>query len=67
MSLEAAQPSHSCANLPKTKAAFFNPTSNTSGAGSGRVNKPYEYGDCEGQVDYSSTKLSNGYSAQVGF
>ncbi|KAK3196270.1 hypothetical protein K4F52_000650 [Lecanicillium sp. MT-2017a] len=62
-----AQPSHSCASLPKTQVAFYNPTSKTSGAGQGKVSKPYEYGDCKGEVAFSTSNISGGVTCQVGF
>ncbi|KFG85384.1 hypothetical protein MANI_114808 [Metarhizium anisopliae] len=56
-----------CAKLPKTEATFYNPVSKTPGAGKGVVGEPYEYGDCVGKVDFSTTKVSDGYEIKVGF
>ncbi|EXU94947.1 DUF3472 domain protein [Metarhizium robertsii] len=56
-----------CAKLPKTEATFYNPVSKTPGAGNGVVGEPYEYGDCVGKVDFSTTKVSDGYEIKVGF
>ena len=58
---------HSCGDLPKVEVTFYNPTSETSGSGSGSVGKPYEYGDCVGEVDFSTTSVSGGYDIKVGF
>lgn len=59
--------SHQCSDLPKTEVTMYDPTSNTSGAGSGTMGKPYEYGDCVGKVDYSASQVSGGYKIDVGF
>lgn len=58
---------HQCGDLPKSTSAFYNPTSKTSGSGTGTVDHPYEYGDCVGKVAYSFRQLSGGYSVTVGF
>lgn len=56
---------HSCGDLPKTSVSFGNPT--TSAGNSGSVGKPYEYGDCVGDVDFKTTATSDGYEVDVGF
>ncbi|OAQ71941.2 hypothetical protein VFPPC_00019 [Pochonia chlamydosporia 170] len=53
--------SHQCSELPKTEVTMYNPTSKTSGAGSGVIGKPYEYGDCVGKVAFSTAQISGGY------
>ncbi|KAG6152109.1 hypothetical protein E4U37_004177 [Claviceps purpurea] len=62
-----SQPSHQCRNLPRTAVTMFDPYSKTPGAGTGRINKPYEYGDCVGKVAFSTQKVTNGYRIQCGF
>ncbi|EFY84314.1 hypothetical protein J3459_016971 [Metarhizium acridum] len=59
--------SHKCSDLPKTSVTMFNPTSRTAGAGTGSIGKPYEYGDCVGKVNFSTTKVTGGYKITVGF
>ncbi|GLI74641.1 hypothetical protein PoHVEF18_002885 [Penicillium ochrochloron] len=56
---------HSCRGLPKTSVTFGAPT--TSSGNSGSLGKPYEYGDCVGQVDFSTTQSGTGYEVNVGF
>ncbi|KAF9382840.1 hypothetical protein CPB97_006912 [Podila verticillata] len=58
--------SHPCSTLPKTEVTFDNPTSKTAGASGGVVSTPYEYGDCVGQVGFSTTKVTEGYDIIVG-
>ncbi|KAK2616314.1 hypothetical protein QQS21_000748 [Conoideocrella luteorostrata] len=59
--------SHQCSQLPKTEVTMYKPTSKTSGAGTGSIGKPYEYGDCKGKVKFSTSQVSGGYKIDVGF
>jgi hypothetical protein len=56
---------HSCGALPKTSVTFGAPT--TSSGNSGSLGKPYEYGDCVGQVDFSTQQSGSSYEVSVGF
>lgn len=58
--------SHACSTLPKTQVFFGTPTTLTIGAGPGKLDTPYEYGDCVGQVDFSTTTSASGASVTVG-
>ncbi|KAG6068324.1 hypothetical protein E4U32_001108 [Claviceps aff. humidiphila group G2b] len=59
---------HKCRDLPRTSVTMFNPYSKTPGAGTGRIRKPYEYGEeCVGKVAFSTQKVTNGYRIQCGF
>ncbi|KKK16877.1 hypothetical protein AOCH_005739 [Aspergillus ochraceoroseus] len=60
-------PSHSCGSLPYTNVTFLDPFTLTVGAGEGRVDKPYEYGDCVGKANFDVETLHDGYEASVGF
>jgi hypothetical protein len=57
--------SHSCGKLPKTSVTFGTPT--TSSSYSGSLGKPYEFGDCVGQVDFSTQQIANEYEVSLGF
>ncbi|GIJ97964.1 hypothetical protein Aspvir_000072 [Aspergillus viridinutans] len=59
--------SHTCASLPYTNVTFGAPTTNTPGAGLGQLNKPYEYGDCVGKVNFNVRTTDQGYQVSVGF
>ncbi|KAK0383138.1 hypothetical protein NLU13_9051 [Sarocladium strictum] len=59
--------SHECRQLPKTSVTMLAPTSKTPGAGQGRMDKPYEYGDCVDQVDFADSAVENGWRIEVGF
>jgi hypothetical protein len=56
-----------CAQLPKTSVTMYDPSSKTSGAGEGRTEQPYEYGDCVGQVGFTSSRVDKGFKIEVGF
>lgn len=56
---------HSCSALPRTSVTFGAPS--TSGGNSGSLGKPYEYGDCVGQVGFSTVQSGSGYEVSVGF
>lgn len=62
-----ASRNHSCHSLPYTNVTFGAPRTTTSGAGSGRLDKPYEYGDCVGKVNFDVEGTSRGYEVSVGF
>ncbi len=57
---------HPCNTLPKTHVFFGTPTTKTSGAGPGRLGTPYEYGNCVGQVGFSTTTSASGAFVTVG-
>lgn len=57
--------SHSCGDLPKTSVTFGAPT--TSSGNSGSLEKPSEFGDCVGKVDFSTQQTADGYEVSVGF
>lgn len=57
--------SHSCSDLPKTSVTFGAPS--TSSGNSGSLGEPYEYGDCVGQVAFSTVQSGSGYGVSVGF
>lgn len=58
-----------CSTMQKTEVTFFNPTTTTPGAGAGALQKPYEYGDCEGKAGVVVTQIEGetGYKVAVGF
>ncbi|GAO15641.1 uncharacterized protein UV8b_01493 [Ustilaginoidea virens] len=59
---------HKCSDLPKNTVTMYSPTSKTAKAGKGTMDQPYEYGDCVGQVDFSTSAAgSNGWKIAVGF
>ncbi|KAG6016681.1 hypothetical protein E4U54_000670 [Claviceps lovelessii] len=58
---------HQCKDLPKTSVVMYNPFSSTPGAGVGRIQKPYEYGDCVGHVAFATSAVTNGYDITCGF
>ncbi|GIJ89428.1 hypothetical protein Asppvi_008368 [Aspergillus pseudoviridinutans] len=62
-----AMPSHSCSSLPYTNVTFGAPTTSTQGAGPGRLDKPYEYGDCVGKANFNVRTTGQGYQVTVGF
>ncbi|KAF3386890.1 hypothetical protein F1880_001179 [Penicillium rolfsii] len=57
--------SHACGDLPKTSVTFGAPISTTGKSGS--LDQPYEYGDCVGQVGFSTMQSGTGYEVTVGF
>ncbi|KAF7592414.1 hypothetical protein BBP40_000262 [Aspergillus hancockii] len=57
---------HTCDSLPYTNATFGAPTSTESGV-KGTVSKPYEYGDCEGKVQFDVQEVDDGFEVSVGF
>ncbi|WPH01531.1 Hypothetical protein R9X50_00437700 [Acrodontium crateriforme] len=59
------QASHQCSETPITEVTFGNPTSNSGGTG--KVDKPYEYGDCIGKVQFETTQTSNGWNIKLGY
>ncbi|KAI9934479.1 hypothetical protein ASPWEDRAFT_30859 [Aspergillus wentii DTO 134E9] len=62
-----SQSSHKCGSLPRTVATFGEPSTGTPGAGSPSLFKPYEYGDCTGQVKFGVRTTDDGYEVTVGF
>ncbi|OAA51781.1 hypothetical protein NOR_00374 [Metarhizium rileyi] len=56
-----------CSDLPKTSVTFYNPTSRTAGAGTGTVQKPYEYGECVGKSGFSTSRVRGGWKINFGF
>lgn len=59
---------HDCPDLPYTNVTIGVPLTTTPGAGKGKIDEPYEYGDCEGKVDFDFIKFANGaYQMSCGF
>ncbi|KAH8171380.1 hypothetical protein LIA77_08147 [Sarocladium implicatum] len=58
---------HQCSHLPKTGVTMYDPSSKTAEAAQGRIDRPFEYGDCEGEVDFKVGQVEQGYKIQVGF
>lgn len=56
-----------CHDSVPTEVSFYNPTSNTSGAGSGTVGKPYEYGSCVGDQNFVTTQGDGYWTINSGF
>jgi hypothetical protein len=57
--------SHTCDQLPKTDVTFGVPTSS---GGTGELGDAYEYGDCVGQVDFSTKRVDgDAVNVVVGF
>ncbi|RMJ25597.1 hypothetical protein PHISP_03518 [Aspergillus sp. HF37] len=58
---------HDCAKLPYTNISIGEPLTTAPGA-KGNLDDPYEYGDCEGQVNFDFTEFPNGgYQVSCGF
>lgn len=57
--------SYSCSDLPYVKMSFGTPTSRSGGSVS--LEKPYEYGDCVGEVDFKTADENGGWTIEVGF
>ncbi|KAF7795911.1 hypothetical protein EIP86_007078 [Pleurotus ostreatoroseus] len=57
---------HPCNTLPKTQAFFGVPTTTTAGAGPGHISTAYEYGNCIGQVAFSTSTTNAGTFVKVG-
>jgi hypothetical protein len=57
--------SHACDQLPKTDVIFGNPM--TTNNGTGALSSAWEYGDCVGEVGFSSSQTSSGVEVTVGF
>lgn len=62
-----SKPNHDCGTLPKTEVTFYDPTSSSSGAATGVITKPYEYGECKGKVSFSTNPVDGGWQVDVGF
>ncbi|OAA33850.1 hypothetical protein BBO_09452 [Beauveria brongniartii RCEF 3172] len=58
---------HVCKNLPRAAVTFYDPTSKTSGAGTGKISKVYQSGDCVNKEDYFASKVSKGVYIEAGF
>jgi hypothetical protein len=56
---------YTCDGLPYVSMSFGTPTSQSGGAVS--LSKPYEYGDCAGEADFTTSEENNGWAVQVGF
>ncbi|KAM3504579.1 hypothetical protein MY11210_008298 [Beauveria gryllotalpidicola] len=59
--------SHVCENLPRAAVTFYNPTSKTYGAGTGKISKAYQSGDCVNKEDYYTSQVSEGVYIEAGF
>ncbi|KAF9885564.1 hypothetical protein FE257_012770 [Aspergillus nanangensis] len=58
--------SHTCDELPYTNSSFGAPTSTVEGT-EGSLGKPYEYGDCDGKVDFVVDGDELEWVVEVGF
>jgi hypothetical protein len=58
---------NTCSTLPKTDVVFGTPSTHQSGAGSGSLEAPSQYGDCEGKINFSYSVTSAGTKISVGF
>ncbi|GAB1213994.1 hypothetical protein ATERTT37_003150 [Aspergillus terreus] len=58
--------SHTCDQLPYSNATFGAPTSSVAGT-EGSLAKPYEYGDCVGQVNFDVQGSEAEWAVAVGF
>ncbi|KAG6006846.1 hypothetical protein E4U21_006653 [Claviceps maximensis] len=56
-----------CSSLPKTAVTMYKPSSKTPGAGTGRIKKPYEYGNCVGRAGFATNQVTNGFAIRCGF
>ncbi|KAJ6785045.1 hypothetical protein PWT90_11086 [Aphanocladium album] len=56
-----------CSDQFKTEVSYYYPTSNTAGAGTGKIPRPYEYGSCKGEQDFATTAGSNYWTINSGF
>ena len=56
-----------CGDLPFTDITVVNPRSSTPGAGTGKVDKPFGYGDCNKEVDFATAPTQEGQRVRVGF
>ncbi|KAB8078511.1 hypothetical protein BDV29DRAFT_152624 [Aspergillus leporis] len=57
---------HTCDSLPYTNATFGAPTSTQVGV-QAELDKPYEYGDCDGKVKFDVQEVGRGFEVSVGF
>lgn len=65
--LANGNPSFQCSDPFKTQVSYYYPTSNTAGAGTGSIPKPYEYGSCIGEQNFVTTAGSNYWTINSGF
>ncbi|KAF2151200.1 hypothetical protein K461DRAFT_279987 [Myriangium duriaei CBS 260.36] len=55
-----------CSGLPYGSVIFGAPTSDTPGV-TGKLDAPYEYGDCVGSVGFQKQQIDSSWSSTVGF
>lgn len=65
--LANGNPNWQCRDSVPTEVSYYNPTSNTPGAGTGTAGKPYEYGSCVGDQNFVITQGSNYWTVNSGF
>ncbi|OAA59989.1 hypothetical protein ISF_06000 [Cordyceps fumosorosea ARSEF 2679] len=65
--LANGDPDFQCHDQFKTEVSYYFPTSETSGAGTGSIPKPYEYGSCVGDQGFAVTSGSNYWTIDTGF
>lgn len=58
---------HECNELPYTNITVGVPMTTTPGAGKGSIDEPYEYGDCEGKVNFDTQNKNGGWEISCGF
>ncbi|KAM3485006.1 hypothetical protein MY8738_001689 [Beauveria namnaoensis] len=65
--LANGNPNFKCSDQFKTQVDYYFPTSKTTGAGKGTINKPYQYGSCIDKQGFSTTAGSNYWTVHSGF
>lgn len=65
--LANGNPNFQCKDQFKTEVSYYYPTSTTSGAGTGKIAKPYQYGSCVDEQGFSTTGGSNYWTIDTGF
>lgn len=65
--LANGNPDFHCSDQFKTQVSYYFPVSNTEGAGTGTIPKPYEYGDCVGESGFATKAGSNYWTIDTGF
>ncbi|PHH78724.1 hypothetical protein CDD80_6359 [Ophiocordyceps camponoti-rufipedis] len=55
-----------CPRQTKTNVTLFNPSSKTPGASGGILLEPFDYGDCEGQVNFEVLNVKGGRNIAYG-
>lgn len=58
---------HDCAELPYTNITVGIPMTTTPNTGMGKIDEPYEYGDCEGKVNFDTEYKNGAWQVSCGF